>query len=244
VIRGLYIAATGLLAESKRQAVVANNLAHATPTGFKRSETTASPFDEMLLTSMGTPGRPDIGTLQMGAQVNGITRIDSQGPLKFTGNHLDLALVGSGHFTVDAPNGRRYTRDGSFSLDAGGRLVTKEGHAVLGANGSPITLDQGEVKIAADGTVSQAGAVRGRLQITALDPASIATESGSLLTGTPSGTADATVRQDHLESSTVNVVSEMVELIRVMRSFESNQKSVNAQDEALQASVTRVGAVG
>ncbi len=86
--------------------------------------------------------------------------------------------------------------------------------------------------------------MRGRLQITALDPASIATESGSLLTGTPSGTADATVRQDHLESSTVNVVSEMVELIRVMRSFESNQKSVNAQDEALQASVTRVGAVG
>jgi flagellar basal-body rod protein FlgF len=244
VIRGLYIAATGLLAESRRQDAVANNLANATTTGFKRSETTASPFDEMLLTSMGTPGRPTIGTLQMGAQVNGVTRIDSQGALKFTGNHLDLALIGDGHFTVDTPNGRRYTRDGSFSLDATGRLVTKEGNAVLDTAGKPITLDQGEVKIAADGTVSQGGTVRGTLQLTALDPASIATESTSLLTGTPSGTATATVRQDHLESSTVNVVSEMVELIRVMRSFESNQKSVNAQDEALQASVTRVGAVG
>ncbi len=244
MIRGLYIAATGLLAESRRQDVVANNLANATTTGFKRSETTAAPFQEVLLTSMGTPGRPTIGKLEMGAQVNGVTRIDGQGPLKFTGNHLDLALVGSGHFTVGAPNGTRYTRDGSFSLDASGRLVTKEGHPVLGTNGGPITLQQGDVKVAADGTVSQGGAVRGRLQITALDPAGIATESGSLLTGTPSGTADATVRQDHLESSTVNVVSEMVELIRVMRSFESNQKSVNAQDEALQASVTKVGAVG
>ncbi len=244
MIRGLYIAATGLLAESKRQDAVANNLANATTTGFKRSETTASPFDEMLLTSMGTPGHPTIGKLEMGAQVNGITRIDSQGALRFTGNHLDLALVGAGQFTVDAPNGRRYTRDGSFSLDANGRLVTKEGYPVLGTNGRPITLDQGEVKIAADGTVSQAGTVRGTLQLTDLAPDSVSAESESLLTGTPTGTSKATVRQDHLESSTVNVVSEMVDLIRVMRSFESNQKSVNAQDEALQASVTRVGAVG
>lgn len=244
MIRGLYIAATGLLAESKRQDVIANNLANATTTGFKRSESAASPFGDMLITSMGTPGRPTIGHLDMGAQVDGVTRIDTQGPLRFTGNNLDLALVGEGHFTVDAPNGRRYTRDGSFSLDAGGRLVTKEGYPVLGVGGRPITLDRGEVKIAADGTVTQGGAVRGRLEITRLDPASITAESESLLTGTPSGTATASVRQDHLESSTVNVVSEMVDLIRVMRSFESNQKAVNAQDEALQASVTRVGAVG
>ena len=244
MIRGLYIAATGLLAESARQDAVANNLANATTTGFKRSETTASPFDEMLLSSMGMPGKPTIGKMEMGTQVNGIARIDAQGPLRYTGNHLDLALIGTGQFTIDAPNGRRYTRDGSFSLDATGKLVTKEGYPVLGTNGGPITLAQGEVKIAADGTVSQAGEVRGKLQLTELAPDSISAESESLLTGTPTGASKATVRQDHLESSTVNVVSEMVELIRVMRSFESNQKSVNAQDEALQASVTRVGAVG
>ena len=105
MIRGLYIAATGLLAESKRQDVVANNLANATTTGFKRSETTASPFDEMLLHEHGHARPSQIGTLQMGAQVNGITRIDSQGPLRFTGNHLDLALVGTGHFTSTRPTG-------------------------------------------------------------------------------------------------------------------------------------------
>jgi flagellar basal-body rod protein FlgG len=240
LIRGIYIAATGLLAESARQDVIANNLANATTTGFKRSETMASPFGSMLLHNMGMPGSPEVGTLEMGAQVNGISMIDSQGPLRFTGNRLDMALVGSGHFTIDAPNGRRYTRDGSFGMDSTGTLVTKEGHPVLGTNG-PITLSGGEVRIGSDGTITQGTAVRGKLLVTALDPTSITQESTNLLEGTPKGTPTARVRQNHLEGSTVNVVSEMVALIRVMRSFEANQKSVLAEDEALQASLTRVG---
>jgi flagellar basal-body rod protein FlgF len=244
VIRGIYIAASGLLAESARQDVIANNLANATTTGFKRSEATASPFQEMLLRSQGMPGMPQVGAMEMGAQVQGITMIDSQGALRFTGNTLDTAIVGDGHFTVDTPAGRRYTRDGSFSLDATGRLVTKEGNPVLGSTGAPITLDRGEVRFGADGTITQGGAIRGRLMLTALDPASIEQQSQNLLTGTPTGASRAEVRQSHLESSTVNVVSEMVELIRVMRSFESNQKAVQSHDEALQGSITKVGAVG
>lgn len=244
MIRGIYIAASGLLAESARQDVIANNLANATTTGFKRSEATASPFQEMLLRSQGMPGMPQVGPMNMGAQVEGITMIDSQGALRFTGNTLDVALVGTGHFTIDAPGGRRYTRDGSFGLDAAGRLVTKEGNPVLDVSGRPITLDRGEVRFAADGTITQQGVVRGRLMVTALDPATIRQESSNLLSGTPAGAASATVRQNHLESSTVNVVSEMVELIRVMRSFESSQKAVQSHDEALQASITKVGAVG
>ena len=242
LLRGIYIAASGLLAESARQDVIANNLANATTTGFKRSESTAHQFDSMLLHNMGQPGAPAIGTLAMGAEVDGIDRIDTQGALRFTGNDLDLALVGTGHFTVDAPNGRRYTRDGSFGLDDTGRLVTKEGDTVLGVAG-PITLDRGEVKIAQDGTVTQGGKVKGKLLLTDLDPTSVTTEGGSLYTGTPTGTSTASVRQNHLESSTVNVVSEMVDLIRVMRAFEANQKSVQSHDEALQASIQKVGAV-
>lgn len=243
MIRGIYIAATGLLAESARQDVIANNLANATTTGFKRSESTASPFGDMLLHNMGMPFQPEVGKLEMGAQVKGITMIDSQGPLRFTGNKLDVALVGTGHFTIDAPNGRRYTRDGSFSMDSTGKLVTKDGFPVLGANG-PITLAAGEVRIASDGTITQGGAVKGTLLLTALDPTSISQEGEGLLTGTPSGTPTARIRQNSLESSTVNVVSEMVDLIRVMRSFEANQKSVQAHDEALQASLTKVGGTG
>lgn len=243
MIRGIYIAATGLLAESARQDVIANNLANATTTGFKRSESTASPFGSMLLHNLGMPGAPQIGPLEMGAQVQGVTMIDSQGPLRFTGNRLDLALVGTGHFTIDTPNGRRYTRDGSFGMDSSGTLVTKDGFPVLGTAGK-ITLSGGEVRVGADGTITQGGAVRGTLLLTALDPASIGQEGEGLLTASPKGTASATVRQNHLEGSTVNVVSEMVDLIRVMRSFEANQKSVQSHDEALQASISKVGAVG
>ena len=243
MIRGIYIAATGLLAESARQDVIANNLANATTTGFKRSESTASPFGSMLLRNMGMPFQPQVGELEMGSQVKGITMIDSQGPLRFTGNKLDMALVGTGHFTVDAPNGRRYTRDGSFGMDSTGTLVTKEGYPVLGVNGK-ITLSAGEVRIGSDGTITQGTAVRGKLLLTALDPTTITQEGEGLLTGTATGAPTARVRQNHLEGSTVNVVSEMVDLIRVMRSFEANQKSVQAHDEALQASLTKVGGTG
>jgi flagellar basal-body rod protein FlgG len=242
LLRGIYIAASGLLAESARQDVIANNLANATTTGFKRSESTAHPFSSMLLHDMGRAGAPAIGTMEMGAEVDGIDRIDTQGALRFTGNNLDIALVGTGNFTIDTPAGRRYTRDGSFGLDEQGRLVTKEGHAVLGVAG-PITLDRGEVKIARDGTITQAGTVKGKLLLTDLDPASVTTEGASLHTGTATGTSSASVRQNFLESSTVNVVTEMVDLIRVMRAFEANQKSVHAHDEALQASIQKVGAV-
>ena len=109
MLRGIYIAASGLLAESARQDVVANNLANATTTGFKRSEATARPFQEMLLRSQGIPGTPAVGTMTMGAEVQGITRLDTQGPLRHTGNALDVALVGTGYFTVETAAGRRYS---------------------------------------------------------------------------------------------------------------------------------------
>jgi flagellar basal-body rod protein FlgG len=234
-----------MLGESARQDVVANNLANATTTGFKKSVATSTPFGEMLVHNMGMPGAPEVGSLNLGAEVRGIATIREPGPLRFTGNRLDMALMGDGYFTVQGPAGRRYTRDGSFALDQAGRVVTKDGEPVLGAGGTPITLDRGEVRVAADGTITQGTAVRGRLLLTDLDPASISDQGGRYVTGTARGpAAQARVRQNHLEGSTVNVVSEMVELIRVMRSFEANQKSVLAQDEALQASVTKVGAVG
>jgi flagellar basal-body rod protein FlgF len=213
VIRGVYIAATGMLAETQRQDVIANNLANATTTGFRRSVTASTPFAQTLLSNMQAMGAPPIGTLSRGAQLESATMLQTQGALRSTGNPLDLALVGSGYFAVDSPAGRRYTRDGSFTL-------------------------------AADGTVSQGGAVRGRLLITALAPGSVTSEGGSRLNGTPAGADGTRVRQGHLEASAVNVVSEMVELIRTMRSFEANQKAAQSHDEALQLSVGRVGRMG
>jgi len=243
LIRGIYIAASGMLAESVRQDIIANNLANATTTGFKRSDVVVEQFGEMLLSNLGEPGTPPVGSLSTGSQVNGVRVVDGQGKLRATDNPLDLALAGNGHFAIATPEGVRYTRDGSFALDAAGRLVTKDGSAVLG-EGGPITLGPGEVKIAADGAVTQGGQTKGRLRITVLAPDSIRKEGDSHVNGTPQGGADVQVRQGFLEASTVNVVGEMVELIRVMRSFEANQRAARAHDEALQQSVTRVGSVG
>lgn len=244
MIRGVYIAATGMLAESQRQDVIANNLANATTTGFRRSVTTAAPFADVLLFNMRSPGTPTIGGLSHGTQLGQVTTLSTQGALRATGNQLDLALVGEGYFAIDTAAGRRYTRDGTFTLSADGVLVTKAGEQVAGVNG-PIRLTRGvDVSIDADGTVSQAGQVRGRLQISGLAPGSVTSEGGSRLNGTPTGAGATRVRQGHLEASSVNVVTEMVELIRTMRSFEANQKAVQSQDEALSLSVSRVGRMG
>jgi len=243
VLRGIYIAGSGMLAESMRQEVVANNLANATTTGYKRTESATSPFKTFLLRNMAMPGQPEIGSANMGAEVSRLDVVNSQGPMKSTGNQLDLGLVGDGWFTVNAPNGTRYTRDGSFTLDQDGTLVTKEGYAVLGKDG-PIKLARdAAVGVNQDGSVTQNGRVVGTLKLTALKDDSLVKEGANLMTGTPSGTATANVRQGYLEGSTVNVVSEMVELIRVMRSFEANQKAVAAQDETLVQALTRVGVV-
>jgi flagellar basal-body rod protein FlgF len=243
VIRGVYIAATGMLAETQRQDVIANNLANATTTGYRRSVTTATPFAETLLSNMSAARAPAIGTLTRGARLEGVTMIETQGSLRATGNPLDLGLVGNGYFAIDTAAGRRYTRDGTFSIDADGRLVTKTGEGVAGVGGA-ITLTRGApVDVSTDGTVTQDGTVRGRLLITALAPGSMTSEGGSRFNGTATGNDGTRVRQGHLEASSVNVVSEMVELIRTMRSFEANQKAVQSHDEALQQSVSRVGRV-
>ena len=242
MIRGIYIGATGMLAESRRQDVIAANLANATTTGFRRSVATSSPFAETLIRNMDAGAAP-VGVLTRGAQTEGVLMLETQGAIRATGNPLDIALVGDGYLTVDTAAGRRYTRDGALSIAADGRLVSSQGDPVAGVDG-PIRLTAGiPVSIREDGTVTQDGAVRGRLLITALAPGSQTAEGGSLVTGTATGPGIARVRQGHLEASGVNVVTEMVELIRTMRAFEANQKVVQSHDEALQASVNRVGRV-
>ena len=232
-----------MLTESLRQEVVANNLANATTTGYKRTASATEPFETALLRNMAMPDRHEVGEANFGSQPSRLDVVNTQGALRSTGNQLDLAIVGDGWFTVNTPNGTRYTRDGTFTLNAEGILTTKEGHPVLGENG-PVTLSRTKaIGIGQDGSVTQDGRTVATLRITALQADSLAKEGSNLLTGTPAGTATGAVRQGYLEGSTVNVVSEMVELIRVMRSFEANQKAVQAQDENLAQAISKVGVV-
>src|SRR4051812_46847230 len=141
VERGLFIAASGMLADQLRQDVIANNLANATTAGYKGDRAVGQAFPAMLLQQVQTGAQ--IGSLSLGTRIADVVTDTSQGALRNTGNAFDLGIAGDGFFSVQAAGGQRYTRDGSFSLDARGQLVTARGEAVLDAQGRPVSIPAG-----------------------------------------------------------------------------------------------------
>jgi flagellar basal-body rod protein FlgF len=230
VERGLFAAASGMLADQIRQDVIANNLANATTAGFKGDVAVGEAFPAMLVSQLQTGAR--VGTLGLGAHISQIATNDKQGALRQTGNTYDLAVAGSGWFSVQGPSGVAYTRNGTFTIDAKGQLVTADALPVLDDGGRPITIGEGKASIAPDGRVSVDGRQIAKLALTALDPKRL-----------HKGTDPGRVEQGFLEGSNVNSVKEMVDLISTMRSFEAGQKAVQAEDDALGKAVNEVGRI-
>lgn len=250
----LHVARTGLEAQDTRMRVIANNLANIGTTGFKRDR---ADFATLAYQDSRVAGQQStaettfaIGhNLGTGVQVQGTTRIDTQGTLSTTGNSLDLALDGPGFFQVQLPGGGLgYTRAGNFTLSAEGQLVTAQGFAVEPA----ITVPQGaqSLTVGPNGSVSAvlpgeaAPQDLGQLTIASfVNPAGLQAQGDNLLTETAaSGAPDVGaagengrggVRQGMLESSNVNVVEELVEMIEAQRAYEINSKMVAAVDEML-----------
>lgn len=256
MIRGLYIGASGMLVELRRTDVISNNLANAATNGYKRDELVGEGFPAMLLRRLNdVPGPtglpagypPVVGRLGLGGTASETATDWATGPLTETGNPLDLAIAGDGLFAVRTPNGERYTRDGAFTRDAQGFLVTEGGLPVLGENG-PIQLGAGAVEVAGDGTVSVDGEPAGRLRLVRFPAGARLLKEGDNLyvaagaAGEPAGDS-ASVRQGYLERSNVNTVREMIGLISSFRSYEANQKVIQTQNELLQKTVTEVGRV-
>jgi flagellar basal-body rod protein FlgG len=240
VERGLYIAASGMLADQLRQDVIANNLANATTAGYKGDQAVGEAFSSMLLGQINT-GRT-IGSLGTGTRIAGVYVNDAQGALRNTGNKLDLGIAGDGFFAVQAPGGVRYTRDGAFTTDATGRLVTANAQAVLDTAGQPITIPAGgDPTIDARGNVTVNGRAIATLQITNLNPTSLRKQGDDLFQGARQAGQTGRVEQGYLEQSNVNTVREMVDLITTMRSFESSQKVSQALDETIGKAVNEVG---
>lgn len=242
--RGLFIAASGMLADQLRQDVIANNLANATTPGYKGDRATVRAFPDLLLSQIGAGSSRQVGALGLGARVDAVVTDPSQGAMRNTGNAYDLAIGGDGWFSVRTANGTRYTRDGAFTLDAQGRLVTANGDPVLGTNGQPVTVPArgGDATIDAQGNVLVAGRKAATVQVTLLDPATLRKQGDDLYLGRPtrSGTPGQ-VHQGYLEQSNVSSVREMVDLITTMRSFESSQKTSQALDETLGKAVNDIG---
>ena len=166
MIRGIYTAASGMIAEALRNDTISNNLANANTTGYKKDIAVTKDFASLLIQRINDgPQAPTIGSLGTGSVVDEVATIQNAGSLRQTGNDLDFAIEGQGFFAVQTPNGVRYTRDGSFSRDSAGRLVTQDGYPVLAQNGGVIRLNGGKVNVATNGQVSVDGRNVGSLQV-------------------------------------------------------------------------------
>lgn len=248
LIRGIYIAASGMLAESLRADVTANNLANVNTGGFKKDFAILKDFASRPIRRIndGTP-EPEIGNMGAGAWLDTIATLHSQGLTHETGKSLDLALAGKGFFGLETPAGIRYTRNGAFVRSANGELVSEDGYPVLGMNGR-INIDPagqtGKVTVDEDGRIFLDGVENNQLQLFSFAEENRLRKEGNNLFRPPEG-VEATpgtprVKQGLLELSNVNVVTEMVNMIAGYRAYETNSKAVKTHDSLLDKAVNEV----
>ena len=269
MLRGIYTGANGMMAQEARMDSIANNLANVDQTGYKRDLTIFKAFPDMLIRRINDDGlgftpagsydtMPIVGKLGTGVEVNEVFTQFDQGSLQRTENNTDMALEGRGFFVVLTERGERYTRNGAFTVNQEGILMTHNGDPVLGENGV-IRIQQNNFIINERGEVM----VNNALSLNPRDPVSmtgnswqdpqvidrlrlvdfenireIRKEGDSLYRETPeSGPAlpaeSLKVLQGFIEKSNVNVVREMVDMIEVQRSYEANQKTVQAHDQTV-----------
>ncbi|MCH4605281.1 flagellar basal-body rod protein FlgG [Helicobacter pylori] len=255
MLRSLYSATSGMLAQQTHIDTTSNNIANVNTTGFKKSR---ADFNDLFYQAMQYAGTntsnttllPDGMEVGLGVRPSAITKMFSQGSPKETENNLDVAITGKGFFQVQLPDGTTaYTRSGNFKLDEQGNLVTSEGYILI----PQITLpeDTTQVNIGVDGTVS----VTQGLQTTSnvigqitlanfVNPAglhsmgdnlfSITNASGDAIVGNPDSQGLGKLRQGFLELSNVRLVEEMTDLITAQRAYEANSKSIQTADAMLQ----------
>jgi flagellar basal-body rod protein FlgF len=223
--RGLYIAATGMMAEMVRQDQIANDLANASTPGYKSDRSTQRSFGDLLLSN--TVSGQQVGALGMGAEIDSIVTDTTGAPLRETGEPLDFAVQGDGWFGVRTPQGVRYTRNGQFALSPQGTLIDAMGNQVVSRGGGPIRARR-------DGTVDPAQL--GIFNLT--NPRKV---GDSYVTGAAGGQATGTVRSGALEASNAEPSRSMVDMIASFRAFEAGQRVIHTIDETLQKASNVVG---
>lgn len=218
--------------------LLSNNLANINTTGYKSDDAVFRIEDSKLDPNPAGDGDPSGTAGLLRLPVIPLTaRTDfTQGLLQQTGNPLDLALEGDGFFSVQTDAGVRYTRNGSFTLSAGGTLTTHNGHPVMGEGGE-ITIDGAEIEVDGNGNIVVDGQITDRLRIVEISDLTALKKEGYNLfvldenRGTEEPVEYADIHQGFLEGSNANAVKIMTDLIEVMRGYESYQKVIRSLDE-------------
>lgn len=252
--RALWVAKTGLDAQQTRMAVISNNLANVNTTGFKKGRPL---FEDLIYQNMRQVGSQTTQNtqlptgLQLGTGVRTVVteKLHTQGNIQQTDNSLDVAINGRGFIQILMPNGDiNYTRDGSFKLDSTGQIVTSGG-LTLEPN-ITIPQDAESISIGRDGTVtviqpgSTTGTNVGQIQVADfINPAGLepvgenlfreSAASGAPVVGTPGEDELGYLQQGALETSNVNVVEELVNMIETQRAYEMNSKAISTTDQML-----------
>ena len=260
MIRGLYTSAIGMAGQLKRMDVTANNLANADTPGFRRDVVVTQSFGDVMMQRIRdyemrgfATASGNLGPGSLGFIISSIHRDFSTGSLQPTGRPFDLALDGPGFFQVaftDAAGETtiKYTRGGTFTLSSEGTLVTLTGHPVLNAGGGPITLSSGLVSgivnISDDGVIFVNGEAVDTINVVSFEDATTLRAFGdSLYNITEDAVAvpfTGRIVQGFIETSNVNIVREMVEMISLSRAYEANSRMITIADQTLGQAVNDI----
>lgn len=249
MINGLYTAATGMMAVEARHDVIANNIANAATTGYKRQSPVQLGFYEVFSNTLRQASYFNQDTAPGG----GVKFLETYpklgvGMFRDTDNPLHMALQGPGYFTVETPEGERFTRSGEFGIDTDGHLATTDGFKVQSVNGGPINARGNRFNVGTDGAVTVDDAPAGQLRIVEFGtPERLERQGNNLfrasqdLLSSMSAASETQVAHGNLELSNVNLPEEMTAMMLGMRAYEANQRVIEAFDSTVQRVIEQVG---
>ncbi|RXZ01313.1 flagellar hook-basal body protein [Fictibacillus sp. S7] len=272
MLRGFYTAAAGMIAQQRRQEMLSNNIANINTPGYKADQTSLRAFPTMLQQQMGgtegvagqKAGQRPIGNLATGVYVQDAVPNFVQGDLQETGIGTDLAILqgslpvdrktgkpGSLFYTVETKDGEtRYTKNGHFTVDTVNHLVTAEGNIILDEKGNPITVSSENFTVSPDGTILDQGRNAGRIGVSLIsNPMDLVKEGDGLFRLTHPGSAAVytgtgfQIKQGFIERSNVDAEQAMTDMMSAYRSFEANQKVLQAYDRSMEKAVNEVGRI-
>lgn len=234
----IFVALSRQVALRTQMSVIANNVANMSTPGYRSQNMV---FTEFIEKPRGA-GDPLSMVLDYGHYQN-----SSPGPIRQTGNSLDIALQGPGYIGVTTPDGTMYTRAGAFQLNANGELITGAGHQVAGAGGGPIIIPEGtkEVKITEDGSVTTEEGEIGQIMIVEFENIQELEAMGNGLYKTEATAAPAAntrVMQGMLEGSNVNAILEMTRMIDVLRAYQSTQRMLQSEHDRQRNMIRKLSA--